>query len=104
MRAEGGDRPREEGSDPGCGQPEDLPDLLVGQVALVAQVDDLPLAVREHSSELLEPQPELRAIRGHVRVPWFGGRAAAEWQPPDESSATPAVGDDPAGDEQQPRQ
>ena len=59
MASKGRKRTGDKRSHPRGREPEDVADLLVGQIALIAQEYDIALSGRKGLRELVEPQPEL---------------------------------------------
>src|SRR5215218_9321897 len=99
MRPQRRQRARDERPDARGRQAENLADLLVREVALVTQVDDLPLAVRQHAGESRKPEPELRPRCRILGIPWLRAVVAAEREPRNQSATAPTVDDKPSSDD-----
>ncbi len=59
MASERGDGAGGQRTDARRRQAEDLTDVLIVQVALIAEEQDLPLTLRKHLGDRVDPQPEL---------------------------------------------
>jgi hypothetical protein len=97
--AKNGNGPSDQRADARLGDPQDVRDVRVGQVALVAQEQDLALAVRKDPGNSVEPQPELGPA---LARPVSRSAPSALEKTRQSPRPTPTVGGDPSRREEQP--
>jgi hypothetical protein len=95
------ERARHERPNAGLRDAHDRADVGVRQVTLIPQQERLPLSLREHAGESIEPEPELRLPLARV-----GARVAAqpESDPRQAPGSPPTVSENLPGGEEQPRE